>query len=558
MSTRERAGRSSVLRLLAALATKLVTVMIGAAVVVAAVGAVVVAVVVVGAKPAAAHAELLSTSPAAGDQLESPPAEIALTFSEAVELPEIRLLDADGAGVELEAPTQPSSTTVTVPVPQLADGGYVVAWNAVSADGHPVSGSFTFAIGNGPLPDPSVATSGGQGGHGWGVALGVARSLQYAGIALALGLWGYVVICWWTGRDDRTVRELVIAGAGILAAGSIARIVFQAGYLDTSIRDVLRTEAGRSWFTSAVLALPLGMLGSSLARLLRRPVHGVAVALLAVLLGRSVAAGGHGGTGRAPLLGNVMTVVHVAAMALWLGGIVGVLLCLRRREETAIHRFSSIALALVTVLAASGAVQSVRQLETLDALTSTTFGRALIVKLALVAVLLAVAALGRFVLRSGGLVIQRAGEEDRQWPWQDALRRTVAIEALLAAGVIAVTATLAGASPLSDASTEPVSLALIEGDRTAYISIFPAQVGDNSIHVTIDDLTIQGPDEITVELAPADGSIAPIDVAVAESGPGHVIADAANIPFGGTWTIEVDARYGEFELVTFTGELEVP
>lgn len=541
MSTQRRTARSILLRAAAVLT-------------------VATAFVLLGARPVSAHAELLATSPAAGDQLETSPAEITLTFSEAVELPEVSLLDATGTPVDIGAPVQPAAESIVAPVPSLADGGYVVAWKAVSADGHPVSGSFTFAVGNGPLPDPSIAIGGDRGGGAWGVGLGVARALQYAGVALALGLWAFVVICWWVGRDDSTVQRLVIAGAATLAVGSIARVVFQAGYIDSQIADVLRTEAGRAWFTTAVLALPLGLLGSSLARLLHRPVHGAALAILAVLVGRSLAAGGHGAAGRAQLLGNVMTVVHVAAMACWVGGLVGVLVCVRRDTddtEGAIRRFSDIALGLVTVLAATGVVQSFRQLETLDALTESTFGRLLIVKLVLVGILLAVALLSRFVLRAGELSVQRPGEEPTRWTWRHALRRTVAAETLLAAAVVATTGALAGASPLPEAASDPVNLALVEGDRTAYISIFPGQTGANTIHVTVDDLTIQGPDEITVDLAPADGSIAPIDVAVVESGPGHVIADAATIPFEGTWTIEVDARYGEFELVTFTGQFDV-
>ena len=120
--------------------------------------------------------------------------------------------------------------------------------------------------------------------------------------------------------------------------------------------------------------------------------------------------------------------------------------------------------------------------------------------------------------------------------------------------MLGVTGALAGASPLVNSSSEPVNLALIDGDRTAYISIFPARAGLNSIHITIDEPSIQGPDEITVQLAPADGRVAAIDVPVVDSGPGHVIADAASIPFPGDWIIEVDARYGEFDLVTFIGE----
>jgi copper transport protein len=539
-----------------------------------------------GSRPAAAHAELISTTPAAGDQLAASPEAVTLVFTEAVELPEISLLDAQGSPLPIGAPTQATPSVASATLPVLADGGYVVAWNAVSADGHPIDGAFTFAVGNGPLPDVGVGTGAGAPG-GWNVALSAARALQYAGVALSLGLWAFVVLCWWAGRGARRVVDLAVGGAAVLALASVARIAFQAEYLDSSISDVLRTETGRSWMTAAVLALPIGLLPTSLARLLTRRVHGVALVVLAVLVGRAIAIGGHGATGRAAAFGNALTIVHVGAAALWVGGIVGVLVCLRRRPartadmvsaepvsagavdtetvdtetvdgtEQVVRRFSNVALIAVGVLATSGILQAVRRLETLDALTGSSYGETLIVKVAAIAVLLAVAALSRFVLRSGELVMHAAGSEERRWSWPRVLRRTVTIEAVLAAAVIGITGTLAGASPLVDTSSDPINLAIIEGDRTAYISVFPARSGTNSVHITIDEPSIQGPDEITVELAPADGRIAPIDVPVVDAGPGHVIADAAAIPFPGSWSITVNARYGEFELVSFTAGFSV-
>ena len=335
----------------------------------------------------------------------------------------------------------------------------------------------------------------------------------------------------------------------------------QAQLVDSSITDVLRTASGRAWMSALVLALPLGLLATSLARLLTRTVHGIALSVLTVLLGRSIAIGGHGATGRSPLLGDALTVVHVGAVSVWIGGLVGVLMCLRRAEpdvsEPAVRRFSNIALASVGLVAATGTFQAARRLETLDALTESAYGRTLIVKLVVIAILLAVAGLTRFALRSGELVLQPAGGEERRWPWPRVVLRTVGVEVVLAATVLGVTGALAGASPLVDTSSDPVNLAIVEGERTAYISIFPARAGTNSIHITIDEPSIEGPDEITVELSPANGSTGAIDVPVVDAGPGHVIADAATIPFPGEWTIDVAARYGEFDLVDFVGTFPV-
>jgi copper transport protein len=353
----------------------------------------------------------------------------------------------------------------------------------------------------------------------------------------------------------------VVLGAAALIVGSLGRIFLQAGYIDAPISRILRTDVGRAWATTAVLALPIGLLATGLARLLDRRVHAIALVVLGVLAGRSIASGGHGASGRAPLLGNALTVVHVAAASLWIGGLVGVILCVRRREdaaaERAVRRFSTVALCTVALLAITGTLQGIRQLDTFDALTGSPYGKLLIIKVAVIGVLLAVAALSRFALRAGEIVLQAEGDDARRWPWQQVLGRTVAVELLVAAIVIGITGTLAGASPLVSASTGPVNLALLQGDRTAYISVFPAKAGDNAIHITIDEPSITGPDEVTVELTPSDGRTGAIAVPVVNAGPGHVIADNAVIPFPGQWTIKVDARYGEFELVTFTGDFKV-
>ena len=96
------------------------------------------AIAVVGwASPASAHAELISSDPAAGSVLPSSPGEIVLRFTEAVDPTDdaVRLVAADGTPVATRPVTQDlGSDSVTATIPdQLADGSYVVAWSVVSA-----------------------------------------------------------------------------------------------------------------------------------------------------------------------------------------------------------------------------------------------------------------------------------------------------------------------------------------------------------------------------------------------------------------------------------------
>ena len=149
-----------------------------------------------------------------------------------------------------------------------------------------------------------------------------------------------------------------------------------------------------------------------------------------------------------------------------------------------------------------GHVQALRQLDERDAITGSDYGRALITKLAVIVVLLAVAGLSRFVLR------RRSNAPAAQ------LRRVIGAELVVAAVVFGITGWLAGASPIVTADSGPVTVTADDttGTATATATITPAATGPNSIHVTIDDPGGRTPDEVQMTLTPTSGRIAPIDV----------------------------------------------
>ena len=102
------------------------------------------------AAPAAAHAALESSTPAANAVLTSSPPLIALDFDERIEagVATIRLFDGDGVAIGIGSPESGADDSqVQATVPRLDDGLYAVVWHVVSADGHPVDGAFAFQIG---------------------------------------------------------------------------------------------------------------------------------------------------------------------------------------------------------------------------------------------------------------------------------------------------------------------------------------------------------------------------------------------------------------------------
>jgi len=112
------------------------------------------------------HAVLLRTSPVASKILSQAPTEVRLTYSEPTEprFAIVSVTDAAGhlvtRGSPVRAPDE--ANTVSVPLQPLPQGWYLVYWRVISADGHPVRGAFTFAVGPsaGPAPQfviPSIS-----------------------------------------------------------------------------------------------------------------------------------------------------------------------------------------------------------------------------------------------------------------------------------------------------------------------------------------------------------------------------------------------------------------
>ncbi len=521
---------------------------------------IVVAITVAPARTALAHAELLSSDPPAGAQLVVPPAAVTLQFNEAVTFvaDSIRLIDASGATVEgVGAPIHPGGeATASATLPALLEGGYVVAWNIVSADGHPASGAFTFVVGSGAAPDASVvagaAASGGNDSAG--VVLKVLRGLGYLGLTLAIGLWAFVLLVDRYAETDRVLRALVSGGGVLVVASSLARIPAQSAYTGLGWQTIVEQDIGTAWIALAGLGAVLALAPLDWGRV-APSAQGVVLTALAIGAGVAVAYGGHGAVGRAHWLGLAATVVHVVAASVWVGGLVGLArrwaVSPTERRWVVAATFSTVAMIAAAAVVASGVVQSLRQLDSWSELTGTDFGKTLIIKVGLVAVLVALAAWSR---RSVAAQHGRLG-------------RTVAAEVTLTVLILGVTGFLAGSSPVAAEQGGvdqgvPVgggTVQVEEGDRVAIVAVSPGRTGSNEVDVSVFNRVDRGelPDELSVEIAPSDDSVGAIDLAVEPVSASRVIAPAAQFTFPGAWNVIVRARYGEFESVAFTAVVTI-
>ncbi|MFI8824150.1 copper resistance CopC/CopD family protein [Streptomyces sp. NPDC053431] len=371
------------------------------------------------AGPASAHAALTGSDPQDGAVVATAPKQVNLTFSEQVAMSgdSIRVLDPSGKRVDTgEIRDLCSGSVVRYGVallPGLPDGTYTVAWQTVSADSHPVSGAFTFSVGapsttSVALPDTAV------GGGLVGALYGIARYLSYAGFVVLVGGGAFVLVCWPRGAAVRPVQRLVVQGWLTLTAATLALLLLRHAYTRTGkladvldlggLQAVLQTKTGAALSSRLLLlgaaALFVAVLFGAYARRTDEKEHKDLTFGLA--LGGTVVAAGiagtwalaeHASTGLQPGVAMPVDILHLLAVAVWLGGLTALLVALHRApsvERAAVDRYSTVAFGSVVVLAATGLYQSWRQVGTWSALTDTRYGQLLLVKIGLVAVLVGI------------------------------------------------------------------------------------------------------------------------------------------------------------------------
>ncbi|WP_433546737.1 copper resistance CopC/CopD family protein [Streptomyces sp. CA-294286] len=378
-----------------------------------------------GASPAAAHAALTDSNPKDGAVLATAPKDVTLNFSEQIALGEdaIRVLDPSGKRADTgETLDLCSGNVVKYGIALhsgLPDGTYTVAWQAVSADSHPISGAFTFSIGA-PSESSVALPSQEAGGGAVGVLYDIARYAAYAGFIVLVGGAAFVLACWRRGAAERPIQRLVVRGWLLLTAATLAMLLLRAPYTGSgelsgifdlaALKAVLSTKTGAALVSRLLLlgaaALFVAVLFGAYAKKNAEQADGgqaeddedssLKDLTFGLALGGGVVAAGiaatwamseHASTGLQPGIAMPVDVLHMLAAAAWLGGLAALLVALHRSpalDRSVVRKFSRLAFASVVVLAATGAYQSWRQVGTWQALVDTAYGQLLLAKIALV------------------------------------------------------------------------------------------------------------------------------------------------------------------------------
>jgi copper transport protein len=511
-----------------------------------------------------AHAVLLESDPVAQAVLQEAPERVVLRFNEPVRPAALSLLRAaDEAKVELQD-VEVLDTELHARIPSsLPDGTYVLSYRVTSADGHVVVGSLVFVIGA-PDSSPSPAAAAGDSDWFWTAAGVAARALWYGSLVLATGLALFLGLLPVPEDLRPPLRRWLAALAVIGLAACVAILGATGGALRGGPPDaLLQVEPWRialaSPLAASIAAAAPGL--CILALVARRPIRAERLVLAggALLIAAGFALSGHAATAGPGWITRPALMLHALCAAYWVGAFAPLLLALRRlpREQMLVllRAFSALAVVAVALLLLAGIVLAALQVRTPAALATTDYGRLLLVKLALVALLLGLGAFNRLVLTPA---------LERRTETVVGLRYTIGADLALAAGIVALTAGL-GSVPPPRALAEQAAQArrdyavhMSAQGRQLLLVATPARAGENRIDLYLTDGQGRPVDAQAAEMAFAlpELAVEPLRADAAPVAPGHFRA-SVQLPLAGEWLVQADLLIDDFTKLPFRARIEV-
>jgi copper transport protein len=520
--------------------------------------------------PAAAHAVLMKANPAANQQLDATPRELELAFNENVGPVFFKLLDRAGQEVGQPGELRLDGNSVFLPLGQtLPNGTYIVTYRVISADTHPVGGSFAFAIGEAVASGADAAASASTASL-WVWPTYLNRIVLYAAMLLAAGSALLLLVMSWPAsvepglRRQGRIAALVAAGAFVvsMAVGGADIVAGGPGALLSGA--AWSAAMGSTLSVSAAIGIPGALLAAwAFSQRVEWPLW----TGFALLVG-SFLVTGHAATAVPVWLAATSVGLHLVGGAFWFAAFAPLVATAKvsAAPEAArvMDQFSSRAVWLVGLVLVSGLVVSWIQVRSPANLLSTDYGQRLLVKLGLVVVVLAMAFWNKSrltpALARGGAA---AGAN---------MARSIRIESgvmlLVVAAAASLTlptppralgeqaaATAAGAMPASDGFRETWTSA----GYSVEVEVTPARTGENMVMLRFKDAAGA---PVAMQRASIDVSLPAAQVEgitkVGEAMPPdmyHFMIPELIIP--GDWRFTVSAFVSDFDKLDFEGTVPV-
>ena len=531
-----------------------------------------------------AHASLLRTFPSASGVQSAQPHEVRLTYTEPVEprFAIVSVTDASGTQQTTGRPVRSSADrdTLVTPVKNLAEGWYLVFWRAISADGHPVRGAFTFAIGPvpGPAPQfviPSISETAAT------PRLLVTRWIVFISLMVSIGLFVFRMIVarplqrvapasssrWVTVALAVSVAVTLLATPLYLLL-STAQFALRSWTAVGALVPLMRVSAFGRAFTDLELVVGLFALAAAIAIAFERSDRrqrsvvellsqgGALLAALASIMLISLA--GHAPQSAHRWIALPLDVVHVTVGSVWLGGLVGLLALwagIAQGERTSalaaiVPRFSNAAFVSVMAIIATGTANSLVYLPTISSLWETAYGKALIAKILLLGGTMLLAAVNLLRTKPG---LQRAaakGNATLGATTATLLRRLVRGETLIVAGAVFAAALLTSYPPPARALAQignakarvgpgPVATTVTEGEYRLDVGVDPnraALPNTFSVRVSKNGQPVAGAG-VAAHFLMLDMDMGQFGYTLEEKAPGYYVRSAPALVMVGRWAV---------------------
>ncbi|HWB23022.1 MAG TPA: copper resistance protein CopC [Gaiellaceae bacterium] len=546
----------------------------------------VVAVALLAPAAASAHAYLIKTVPSASTEVDVSPPVVALTFDEAVE-PRFAIISVSDknahqvtAGSVHRAAGNPD--TLIVPLkPNLPEGWYLVYWRAISVDGHPVQGAFTFARGPnaGPAPQfviPHISQTATT------PKLLVTRWLVFLSVMIAIGLFFLRIgIARPVARriEGTSLRSISVA----FVISSVVGLIAIPVYLDCSTAvDSLRsawdigalvplfriTAFGRG-YVDMEICFALFCVAAWVTLWVDRPERehrsiaellagiGALVAAAAVLV--VPGASGHAAQTAPRSLSLLLDWLHLISGSIWLGGLIGLIVLWQslpsgRRVgalSVVIPRFSNAAFVSVLVLLGTGTWATVLHMPLLSAMWTTSYGQAILVKIGLLLAAMLLAAVN--LVRTKPRLVAARSRPELGASTTVLLRRLISGEALLITGAVFAAATLSSLAPpaaalakegsaLAKVGPGPISTTVHKDGYTLKVVITPNKaVAPNSfaVQITKGGAPVSGAN-VTLTFLMLDMTMGQQEYQLKETKPGLYSHAAPALVMVGHWGLSFD------------------
>ena len=416
-----------------------------------------------------------------------------------------------------------------------------MAWRTVSeVDGHTAVGSFAFGVGVDPGAAGTASTTGATTSPSAAPPNSLARFLLLAGLVV---LFGTGFVGWFVHpRPPRSLLRLAALGWLMFAVGTVGVIGFQISDAGADPLTFLGTALG-AWDVGRLVTVAAAAIAVGVATWRRTSVRaGMAVVTVAAAAAMLVEVlTGHAAVAGLLSLQVLAQLVHLLAVGLWMGGLVALLLSVRGETSEdkafAVRRFSRWAGVWLVALAASGAVRAVNELGTLDALTSTDFGRLLIVKTSFFAALGLLGALNHFwsvpaAVRTLGR-LRRVGR----------LEIAIAIVTLVVTGFLVNLAPPASSAAAAPAPPQPLIAAGHDAGTSVRVRLVvtPGGAGINDFSAAVTDFDSGAPVDgsgLSLRFHLASGSgVGDSTLDLKPTKAGTFEASGGNLSLDGVWSV---------------------